>query len=291
VRRLGEQLLAIIREEREALRRPIEESEKRISTLHTTISEAERSMHDLGYLFTAEQHRLSDLFLRRRKEFLKVTLPAAWVDMEGALQTAPRRGGPSFRRHIMQQAQDVARRYVSPWLEAEEAYAEHVYRQASERFVDAANAFLRQLAAAGVPELAQMPHALDPERGFRTRSRFTFHDFITLARPASIFRLLGDVVLGLVRAYGSIERDGVAFLERLLEVNSTRVQSDVNNRVLESRHRLEADIRTLLREVAHVAERALAHARTAQVSGAAGVQSALAWLESLEREVQVFVAR
>jgi hypothetical protein len=53
------------------------------------------------------------------------------------------------------------------------------------------------------------------------------------------------------------------------------VQSDVNERVLESRHRLEADIRPLLRDVAHVAERALAHARAAQRSGAAGVQSAL----------------
>jgi hypothetical protein len=91
--------------------------------------------------------------------------------------------------------------------------------------------------------------------------------------------------------YGSIERDGIAFVERLLEVNSTRVQSDVNERVLESRHRLEADIRPLLRDVAHVAERALAHARAAQRSGAAGVQSALTRFDSLEREIQSFVAR
>lgn len=290
VRRLGEQLLAIINEERDALRRPIADSERRIAALHFTISESERSMHDLGYLFTAEQHRLSDLFLLRRKEFLKLALPAARVDMENALGTARRRDGPSFRRHVMQQAQEIARKNVIPWLDAEEAYAEQVYRQASERFVDAANEFLRKLSAAGVPELAQMPHALDPEHGFRTRSHFIFHDFITLARPASIFRLLGDVIVGAVRAYGSIELDAVAFLERLLEVNSTRVQSDVNERVLESRHRLEADIRTLLREVAHVAERALAHARTAQVSGAAGIQSALARLDSLQREVQSFVA-
>jgi hypothetical protein len=188
----------------------------------------------------------------------------------------------------MQHAQDVARKHVTPWLDAEEAYAEQVYRQASERFVDAANEFLRKLSAAGVSELAQMPHALDPERGFRTRSRFTFHDFLTLARPASVFRFLGDVVLGALRAYSSIECDGLAFLERLLDVNSTRVQSDVNERVLESRHRLEADIRTLLRDVAHIAERALAHARTAQASGAAGVQCAHTRLESLEREVQSF---
>jgi hypothetical protein len=81
--------------------------------------------------------------------------------------------------------------------------------------------------------LAQMPHALDPERGFRTRSRFTFHDFITLARPASVFRFFGDLVLSALKAHRNIERDGWVFLERLLEVNSSRVQSDVNARVLE----------------------------------------------------------
>lgn len=247
-------------------------------------------MHDLGYLFTAEQHRLSDLFLVRRKKFLETALPAARAEIQDVLESAPRGSGPSFRRYVMQHAQDIARKHVAPWLDAEEAYAEQVYRQVSQRFVDAANEILRKVSAAGVPELAQMPHALDAERGFRTRSRFTFHDFITLG-PASVFRLVGDLILGAIKMYGSIERDGIAFLERLLEVNSTRVQSDVNERVLESRHRLEADIRTLLRDVAHVAERALAHARAAQRSGAAGVQSALTRFDSLEREVQSFVAR
>jgi len=34
-----------------------------------TISEAERSMHELDYLFMAEQHRISDLFGDRHKQF------------------------------------------------------------------------------------------------------------------------------------------------------------------------------------------------------------------------------
>jgi hypothetical protein len=34
-----------------------------------TISEAERSMRELDYLFMAEQHRISDLFGERHKQF------------------------------------------------------------------------------------------------------------------------------------------------------------------------------------------------------------------------------
>jgi len=41
---LSEQLLAIISEDRDALQRPIEESERRIELMKETINEAERSM-------------------------------------------------------------------------------------------------------------------------------------------------------------------------------------------------------------------------------------------------------
>jgi hypothetical protein len=39
------------------------------------------------------------------------------------------------------------------------------------------NDFLKRLAEARVPELTRLPHALDPEIGFRVRSRFIFKDF------------------------------------------------------------------------------------------------------------------
>jgi hypothetical protein len=289
VRRLSEQLLAMVREERDALLRPIEESERRIATMRQTIADAERSMHDLGYLFTAEQHRLSDLFLSRRKQFAAEAQPRAQAELKEWTRTAPRRSGPRYRKQVMRQAQEIARKYVVPWLQAEEAYAEQVYRQAAQRFVDFANEFLKKLSEAGVPELAQMPHALDPERGFRAKSRFYFQEFITLAQPASPLVFLTDLALGAVGAYGSIERDSIAFLDHLLETNSTRVQSDVNERVLESRHRLEADIRGLLRDVSHVAERALSHARAAREAGASAVESALARMAVLEQELLPWV--
>jgi translation elongation factor EF-Tu-like GTPase len=57
--RISEQLLAIITEEREALRRPIEDSERRIGVMKQAIADAERSMRDLAYLFMAEQQHLS----------------------------------------------------------------------------------------------------------------------------------------------------------------------------------------------------------------------------------------
>jgi hypothetical protein len=65
------------------------------------------------------------------------------------------------------------------------------------------------------------------------------------------------------------------FLEHLLEVNSTRVQSDVLERIQESRARLEVEIRKLLHEMSRITEQALIRARKTKDEGAPAVQAAL----------------
>jgi hypothetical protein len=285
VQRLSEQLLAIITEEREALARPIEESERRIAVMKATIAEAERSMREVEFLWMAEQRRLSDLFVDRHKEFLASVWPPASEEFERAVRSMPRRMGPSYRRAIMCEAQGIAQRQVMPWLRTEQEEGEKEYRQVASRFVQMANDFLKKLAEAGVRELARMPHALDPETGFRTRSEFLFRDMIDVAQPASPLRWLADLVLGLVGARGVIDREGREFLGRLLEVNCSRVQNDILNRVQESRGRLEAEIRKLLHEISRIAVEALTHAREARAAGAAAVEAAVARLDRLEREI------
>jgi len=285
VQRLSEQLMAIISEEREALERPIEESERRIAAMKETIAEAERSMRELEFLWMAEQRHLSDLFVDRHKAFLASVLPLANEEFERALRSVPRRMGPAYRRTIMREAQENAQRHVLPWLETEQEEGEKEYRRVASRFVQMANDFLKKLADAGIRELARMPHALDPETGFRTRSEFLFRDMIDVAQPASPLRWLADLVLGLVGARGVIEGGGREFLGRLLEVNCSRVQNDILNRVQESRGRLEVEIRKLLHEISRIAVEALTHAREARAAGAAAVEAAVARLDHRELEI------
>jgi ribosome biogenesis GTPase A len=285
IERLSEQLLAIIAEEREALERPIEESERRIAAMKETIAEAERSMREVEFLWMAEQRHLSDLFVTRHKQFLESVWPQASEEFERALKCLPRTLGPSYRRAVMRESQGIARQHVLPWLRAEQEEGEKEYRRVASRFVQMANEFLKKLADAGIRELARMLHALDPETGFRTRSEFLFRDMIEIAQPASPLRWLADFVLGLVGARGVIQSDGREFLGRLLEVNCSRVQNDILNRVQESRGRLEVEIRKLLHEISRIAVEALTHAREARAAGAAAVEAVTARLNRLEREV------
>ena len=289
LQRLSEQLLAIISEDRDALHRPIEESERRIELMKETINEAERSMRELSFLFMAEQHQISDLFVDRHKQFFN----SAWVESEAEfdqeLLSVPLRFGPHYRRRVMHLAQEISRRKVMPWLKPEQEEGERRYRAVAFRFVEMGNNFLKKLASAGLNELARMPHAIDPEKGLRVRSRFIFEDFIGTAQPPSPLRWLADVFLPLVGARKVITNDAREFLRHLLEVNSSRVQNDVLNRIQDSRDRLEVEIRKLLHEISRIAEQALERARKLKEEGTPAVQSAVERLDRIEREISALV--
>ncbi len=284
--RLSEGLLAIVAEEREALERPIEESERRIAVMKATLAEADRAMRELAFLLMAEQRRLSDKLVSRRKAFLRSMLPKAIQELQKELPSVPDKIGPAYRRVVMSLAQEVAKKCVLPWLSGEQQETEREYIAITCRFVQMGNDFLKKLAEAGIPELRRMPHALDAEAGFRISSRFSFLNLIEIAQPASPLRWLADLALGLVGRRKYIQQDAAEFLEHLLETNSSRVQSDILNRVQESRGRLEIDIKKLLHEVSRIAEQALGHARSARDAGAAGIESALARLNRLDREIR-----
>ncbi len=289
LQRLSEQLLAVISEDRDALQRPIEESEQRIKLMKETISDAERSMRELGFLFMAEQQRISDFFVERHKQFVR----SAWTESEAEFSTelpsVPRGLGPHYRRRVMRLAQKISRAKVMPWLRPEQEEGERQYRVVAVRFVEMGNSFLKKLADAGLNELTRIPHALDPEKGFRVRSTFTFEDFVGAAQPSSPLRWLADIFLPLVGGRKIITNEAREFLLYLLETNSARVQNDVLNRIQDSRDRLEVEIRKLLHEISRIAEQALDRARKVKDEGIPAVQSAVERLNRFEQEVLALV--
>jgi predicted GTPase len=289
LRRLGEEMLSITLEEREALVRPIEESERRISAMRETIAETERSLREISYLFMAEKHRLSDLFLERRKVFLNQIGSTAGAEAKSAFSDLPRRYGPHFRRDAMHAAQTIAAEHVLPWLAQEQARSETEYRDVAVRFVNIGNDFLKRLSESKIPELSRMPNALNSEKGFRVTSRFRFEELINIAQPASPVRYVADVVLGMLHVFSVIEKQALEFFDYLLEMNSTRVQSDLMDRVEQSQSQLGAEIRKLLNEVTRMATSALEHAREARSRGTSAVEAKLKRISEVEQEIHTLL--
>jgi hypothetical protein len=139
--RLAQRLLNEIAEQRDALVRPVQESEQRIVLLRARVAEAERALNDLGPLLSAEQTRLSATFKQQWKHFIAQAFPAARADLATALRQVIGHRGRA-RRQAIQVAQGVAARWGERWLDTAEPAAAQLYRAAAQRFVEVANGFL-----------------------------------------------------------------------------------------------------------------------------------------------------
>ena len=228
--------------------------------------------------------------LRRRKEFLKQVLPITREEFERETSAVATTFGPSRRRELMAIAQAVARRHVMPWLDTEETQAEDLYGAVTARFVNLVNGLLQRISEEQGADFSHLPKSLDAEHGFRTPSRFFFHDMITIAQPASPLLYVIDCLMGALHIRRWVQKDAANFLEHLLDINASRVQGDVEQRVVESRLRLKSDVRRVLREVSASAEQALSKARELVAAGTSAVQNELERLRKLQEELDTFAA-
>jgi len=291
IRRTARQLLAVLKEDRDALERPLEESDRRVATLRKTLQESEDRARELGILLIAEQQRLSSLFVERRNAFLKRAQTAARSELAARLSAVTRsHNGPAYRRSVNHAAQDIARAQLAPWFESEAEFADDEFRKAAKRFVELANEFLQRLGESDLPGLEELPEDLGADQRLSSRSQFRFHVIERVAAPASPLVFISDLALGGVGIRDGIVRDAQEFLDQLLEVNASRVQSDVDERLRESRRKLETEVKALLREASAIADRALARARVAQAAGTPGVHEELARLGGAEAEVMGIIA-
>jgi GTP-binding protein EngB required for normal cell division len=283
---LMERLLSDLDEQEAALLRPLEESQARMDVLRRAVAQAEQSLEELGHRFTAVQERLDRAFTDERDRFFNQALPQAQRELQATLHAEPTTG-PALRQRAIDHAIEVTKRWLDRWRREQEPRVDALYREAVERFVELLNGLQQTLAS--VLGLQGLP-GLSMEAAFQAKSRFHYTEMLTVA-PSSAPSLLLDLLRPGSRRVRAIERDAAAFLERLFEVNTARIKNDFHDRVVESRRRLEQEIRDRLRELSGSAERALERARQTQAAGSAAVRGKLEWLRALRTEVQGLLPR
>jgi hypothetical protein len=272
-----------VREKRDALNRPITESEARVEELRRLSETADRTLRDLNPLFAAEEQRLSTLFNDRAEEFLDQARPAGLATLRAAWTEG--RFDRSTREETLEFTNQLARALVLPWLIRSEAEAEAAYRDATRRFSSLANEQLARVAAlagTGPDRLAPIEPAAE---GFRIRRHFAFHDLMRFHYPLSPWPSLIDAVAPRLVRRRRRQRRAEAYLAELLIVNASRVAGDLAERVRESRRETEAEIRETLRRVSQAAGNALEWAGAVQARGAEEVRRESERLSGLLEEI------
>jgi Dynamin family len=284
----AKRIIRELTEQRDALLRPLEESQRRLDDLRGCVAEAERSLGDLAFLFDAEEARLAGEFARWAAEFLRRALPDARDQFLRALDARQSRGKMSLRLDAFAAAQEIYLRVLSPWLPDAQRAAESLYVEASQRFVKLTNDFLDRLATSGDTALADLPRGVGPETGFRVRSRLFYTELWGLT-GRGLLGWLADLLRTRGSVRNSVEREVGEYLDRTVKANASRIQSDFRERVRESRWRMQAEIKSLLKNISASAERALVRARERRAAGADAVHFELSRIQLLFRETEALV--
>jgi len=276
---LANRLLRHLEEQRGALLRPVEESERRVEALRACVAEAERALSDLGHLFTAEQERLARVWSDRQEAFLKRAKPAARAELAEAIRAVEVRRGPALREKAIHLADEISRKWLDELRAEAQPAAEVMYVEAMRRFADLANGFLTRLSSAD-PTMAGFARTVEPETGFTYRSRLYYTSLMTLTTqtPAGWFL---DLVRSRERQLRALDRQVGKYLETLIYANSNRIVSDFDDRVTESRRSFQSKIRAALGEVAGSAEDALARAKECRAQGSQAVQQEVVRINTL----------
>jgi hypothetical protein len=192
-----------------------------------------------------------------------------------------------LRARSYEAAQGLAREAVDRWRAGMEPVAESLYRRSTDRFVQLANEFLERVASSGERGMDTLPRALEPEAGFRVESRVYYTELLNLT--ANPLPWLLDLVRPREWTLRALSSRVGRYLDEVLLANSSRVANDLAERVARSRARLEADVRRTLREVAGVAERAIARAQARRAEGEAAVRKELEDLKSTFLQTQALL--
>jgi GTP-binding protein EngB required for normal cell division len=273
--RLACRLHRVLAEQRAALLRPLEESERRVRELSALAMEADRALVELGALLGVDQQRVSLSFAAREEEFLGTAVPVGIGAVRERLTAATPADTRLRRRESLEVANETARALLQPWLVASEHAADRAYREAIGRFVDLARGLLERVASAAGLDSAELGFDAEDGKAFFAKRGFYFTDLLHRHVPATPWRWIVDAM-----APRSVERKrALAAAERyvadLLRVNGARVRGDLDDRLRDSRYRLETQLRVVLHEGRQATVRALDRARAVQRAGQSAVEDEL----------------
>lgn len=282
---LARRLQGVLNEELGALRRPVEESERRVDALCACVGDAERSLSDLDFLFAAEQARLGRIFDGKKSTFLAYAQPESQDELINGLRAAKPRRGPALRRAGINLSHAIAQQRLDAWVAEVEPLAESLYVEATSRFVDLANGFLEKLAGSGESAFANLPK-VTLETGFRVRSGL-FYTFLMSWTGQGLIGWLLDLIRSRERQLRALDRSVGWYLNKLFVANTNRIVSDFNTRVLESRRRFQYEVRKYLQDVAQSTARALDRAKARHHQGRAAVQGEIERITALHCRLSV----
>ena len=267
-----------------ALTEPLSATEAKLAVLNKQITALERSIADLSYLVQAEQDELSRAFANSVLQMVDRLLPQASAPIQDSIRRAITRFG--LRKSAIHQAQKLSEQLMEAEFPVLLNAAEELYRKGMERFTQLAQSFVEKISSVDIaPGAFGIDDSPALDRSFQVASRFYYHEQQTLA-PTSAWGQVTDLILPFRIVKDRIERDVEKFLNELFETNGTLIRNDLDAMVMESRRRLESELREFLQRTRISAEQRFSRTRATLAAGEDAVRGELARLNGVRAQVE-----
>lgn len=281
---LSKSLLFHIEEAKNALLRPIEESQERIDNLRTIVKEAQRSLNDLDYIFMGEQERICKQVANMKNGFLRDVQAKANQEFVNRLRSI--NGDKSrLREQAINLAHDISTRWVERLRKDMEPVAERIYKEAANRFVEIAKDFLERLSKVQGCLVVDISETTPFETGFRVRSRLYYASLMYYTTQSPLGWLL-DRLRPKRWLLEVVEQEIGEYLHTLIFSNASRIESDIFDRISESRRKFLTEIRASIEDGVRTAENALRMAYDKKSQGEEAVHKEILRLNALEERLR-----
>ncbi len=231
--------------EKEALTTPIEDLTRRLQELQASYEQMQRSNYELSHRFQAHYERLKIQFKRLQQQFIDEATEKLTDSLTKRSRSCTRADAYPI---LLQTARLKAEELINRWHEVLEPQVETDIQSVTDILLADAAAKLDELHKSGLlPPRLKLP-PLDIDASLEERSRYYFHE-LHLGKEVPFFRRWSDRLKSdkkLIESALSWARNwGI----RLLEVNSTRILSDLEVRIKETRRRIEGDLKERIEEL------------------------------------------
>ena len=283
--RLADELGRVVEAQRQALTRPIEESERQLDRLRRSVAGAETSLRDLTALLVLERERFRERFEGWQRQFLAGARAPAMQELEGAIARIETVHGRRVHAPVMDAASAIARARITRWIHDIEPAAQAGYHMVMRHFVELGERFIQEMASSRQVSLGALTAADFGPPVLTVDAQFCFTELLSVASPGFWAWIL-DTCGPRRWARALATRGAREYLDHLLSTNSMRAANDLVDRVDRSRLALDAEIRFRLGEAVTIAEHALDLARLRQAAGVHEVRAALVRLDGVARDLR-----
>ncbi|MGC8926775.1 MAG: dynamin family protein [Myxococcota bacterium] len=228
----------------QVLKEPIEKSREKVVLLNEFKKEADIFIRELGYRFQSEQDRISQLIDLAQKKFLDEKKDDINNEFESAfdrLLNEQVNSNGSYYNEIHK----IAEKYVNQCIERISGDVIRYYSEFSRRYAEEINRLESKIKSILNSELSVDD---SPNINMYERSEFYFHHFMRYT-SSSPLKFLINIFLPKRHRIRVMKGELKEYLDWLIYANCSRYNGDINQRIIESRRRIEADFKRKIDEL------------------------------------------